>query len=400
MMGAPIKLYPSAAERWCACPASPYLESLCPRTPSGPDAIRGTAVHALAQWMIDGLRVPDPEMAGRWVVLMTEAGRAAGVVPFVDPPQPTDIIVTDDMISDASEYVALVNRIREARPKAHVLTETRIQYCDGVSGRADCIIADEAARWLAVVDYKNGRGVVNADENLQLAIYAGGWMTTMQPDVETVVMAIVQPNAGDGLPPVRVWKTTATELRDVLARVNSGIADALSVAEHPETAPERCTAGGHCHWCNAKTICPAIKSQALATLPDLDLAPPPVEAMTDEQVGQILSRAGVARMWLDAVEADAVARLHAGKAVPGWKLVEGRTSRKISDEKGLRDAAKLNGWPVTREVMRTLADLDKVVPSAELARFVCKPPGKPTLAPADDKRKAIESKTALLAGLD
>jgi hypothetical protein len=350
--------------------------------------------------MIDGLRVPDPEMAGRWVVLMTEAGRAAGVVPFVDPPQPTDIIVTDDMISDASEYVALVNRIREARPKAHVLTETRIQYCDGVSGRADCIIADEAARWLAVVDYKNGRGVVNADENLQLAIYAGGWMTTMQPDVETVVMAIVQPNAGDGLPPVRVWKTTATELRDVLARVNSGIADALSVAEHPETAPERCTAGGHCHWCNAKTICPAIKSQALATLPDLDLAPPPVEAMTDEQVGQILSRAGVARMWLDAVEADAVARLHAGKAVPGWKLVEGRTSRKISDEKGLRDAAKLNGWPVTREVMRTLADLDKVVPSAELARFVCKPPGKPTLAPADDKRKAIESKTALLAGLD
>lgn len=399
-MGVPIKLYPSAAERWCACPAAPYLESLCPRTPSGPDAIRGTAVHALAHWMIDGQRVPDPEMAGRWVVLMTDAGRDVGIVPYTDPPGPFDIIVTDDMISDASEYVALVNRIREKRPKAHVLTETRIQYCDGVSGRADCIIADEAAKWFAVIDYKNGRGVVPAEKNLQLAIYAGGWLATMQPDAETVVLSIVQPNAGDGGPPVRTWKVSVAELLEKLARVNSGIADARTVAEHPETAPERSTPGSHCHWCNAKTVCPAIKLQALATLPDLDLAPPPVSAMTDEQVGHILSRAGVARMWLDAVEADAVSRLHAGKDVPGWKLVEGRTSRKISDEKGLRDAAKLNGWPVTREVLRTLADLDKVVPSAELARFIVKPPGKPTLAPADDKRKAIESKTALLEGLD
>ena len=44
-----IKLRPSAASRWMACPASVHLSVGIPESPSGEAAQTGTAIHALAE---------------------------------------------------------------------------------------------------------------------------------------------------------------------------------------------------------------------------------------------------------------------------------------------------------------------------------------------------------------
>ena len=44
-----IKLRPSAASRWMACPASVHLSVGIPESPSGEAAQIGTAIHALAE---------------------------------------------------------------------------------------------------------------------------------------------------------------------------------------------------------------------------------------------------------------------------------------------------------------------------------------------------------------
>jgi hypothetical protein len=44
-----LKLRPSAASRWLACPASVRLSKDIPDQPSGDAAMAGTAIHALAE---------------------------------------------------------------------------------------------------------------------------------------------------------------------------------------------------------------------------------------------------------------------------------------------------------------------------------------------------------------
>ena len=46
---APLKLRPSSASRWIACPASARLSTLVPYQESGEAAKIGTAIHALAE---------------------------------------------------------------------------------------------------------------------------------------------------------------------------------------------------------------------------------------------------------------------------------------------------------------------------------------------------------------
>jgi hypothetical protein len=408
----PIKLYPSGADRWCECPASAFLESTVPRQPSGPHAAQGTAVHCLAQWLIDHNLTPDPAMVGIVHVVMDEkqdkargisvVGAAPDEWANVAPLRVSGWPVTDAWLSAASEYTALIARIRDMRPAAEVMTEKHLRYFTNVvSGYADSIVADRPGKWFAVIDYKNGRGVVPAERNRQMAIYARAWLRE-QKDAEKIVCCIVQPNADDGRPAVRVWTTTPDELKKVCEGIDTGITDALDVFDHPETASSRCQTGDHCQWCNAKTICPAQRALVLDAVPaidDAEITPPPAAELSDDRIGAIMGRIGMVRAWLDAVETETAARLHAGRTVPGWKLVAGRSARKIVDEAGLKAAAAANGWQVMRETLRPLGELDKVVPAAELAKFTEKPAGKPTLAPADDKRKAIETKTDLLEGL-
>ena len=87
----------------------------------------------------------------------------------------------------------------------------------------------------------------------------------------------------------------------------------------------------------------------------------------------------------------------AGKEIPGWKIVEGRSNRTLSDPDKLFEELRLAGYEdaiLYEKVPLTLTKLEGVVTSEHrkgiLEKFITKPQGKATLVPEDDKRPAMQ----------
>ena len=87
----------------------------------------------------------------------------------------------------------------------------------------------------------------------------------------------------------------------------------------------------------------------------------------------------------------------AGKTVKGWKLVEGRSVRVITDEEeAVKRLSDLGFEPdsLKNHKLKGIGDLEKMVGKRPLAvtldELITKPKGAPTLAPESDKREAIQ----------
>ena len=106
------------------------------------------------------------------------------------------------------------------------------------------------------------------------------------------------------------------------------------------------------------------------------------------------------KSWVENLEKISLERIVSGGEVPGWKIIEGRSSRTLSDPDaafkeligaGYDEAALYNKKPVP------LGTLEKLVSKEDkgiLTRYVVKPQGKPALAPEDDARPAMVLKGA------
>ena len=95
-----------------------------------------------------------------------------------------------------------------------------------------------------------------------------------------------------------------------------------------------------------------------------------------------------------------------GKPIEGWKLVAGRSIRTFTDQDAAIQAVIAAGYDealVYDRKPKTLSELEKLMGKAEFAEkiggYVTKPLGKPTLAPASDKREAYSPAAADFAGV-
>jgi hypothetical protein len=153
--------------------------------------------------------------------------------------------------------------------------------------------------------------------------------------------------------------------------------------------------GEHCKFCRAKAQCRARADQYTA-LDDFKQMKPPL--ISNEEVGQILIKAENLEAWAKALKEYALAEVLKGKEIPGWKAVEGRGSRSYVDqdvafahlqENGIDEAMLYERTPLT------VAKIEKVLAKAEFRSLLEEPghvkksAGKPTLAPAGDKREAV-----------
>ena len=90
--------------------------------------------------------------------------------------------------------------------------------------------------------------------------------------------------------------------------------------------------------------------------------------------------------------------LLSGVQLPGWKIVEGRSIRKITNQDAAAVALNRAGYKTTEiykpQELRTITELEKLVGKKQFAaicsEYIEKPQGKPTLAPESDKRPAID----------
>lgn len=376
-------LGPSNAYQWAACPPSARLSEGLPDT--GSEAAKeGTLAHELA------------ELKLRNYFHSVDFGKrklAAAVKKLKENP-----LWDDEMMGYTDDYMDYVKAAALSFPaEPTVAIEKKVdisEYVPECFGTADCLLIGGGV--IHVIDFKYGKspsGRVEAENNLQMQLYAlGAWTASrMLYRVDRIRMSIVQPRLPDG---ITEWEIPLEKLLETGEWIRERAQ--LAWKGEGEYHPDEKT----CRFCKAKGRCRARaeKNLELAFAPEKGKLPP---LISNEEMGKYLLQGQDVAKWLSDLQDCALQECLAGRDVPGWKAVEGRSTRKWTDmdaafgrliESGINAAVLWERKPVT------LAQIEKIVGKKDFAEcvgeYVVKEPGKPALVQESDNRPAITSRVA------
>lgn len=376
----------SGAHRWLECTPSAQLELQFPQSTSE-YAEEGTAAHELC------------ELTARyWLGEISEA----------EYENQRDELAKGkyynaEMQECANDYAKFVAEktaaARETCEDAFTALEVRVDFSKYVKdgfGTGDCIIVSDNA--LEIIDFKYGKGVrVEAAGNPQMKLYALGAYLEYNTlfDIDSIRMTIFQPRLSG------VQSSDEITVKELLEWAEKYVKPRAKLAYRGEGkfAPSEEV----CKFCRAKAQC---KARADKNLKLFDEAPD-VLLLTPEDAGKILEQAGDIQSWLADLESLVSFTLLAGQPVEGWKMVEGRSNRRFADELKVVDAMKAAGYDESLLYERKLItltqmekDFGKKAVAETLGELIVKPQGKPTLAPAKDKRPEFRPEEQLLAEFD
>lgn len=368
-MGAHSEKGPSSSSRWIHCTPSAKLCADMPDV-STSFAQEGTDAHELCEYL-----------------LKKELGQ-----PMEDPTSGLKYY-NSEMQECAEGYRDYVMELYEEAKRTTndvvVLVEQRVEYerfVSGGFGTADCVIIADGV--LNVVDFKYGLGVeVHAEGNTQMRIYALGALEIFDPlyDIDTVQMTIYQPRKAN----ISIDCISRDDLYDWAETVLKP----ASIAADEGTGEFH--TGDWCRFCKAKHICRerAKKNLELAAY---EFASPPL--LADEEVTEILQKVDNLIGWANDVKEYALQEAVSGKSWPGYKLVEGRSIRKYTDEKTVAEKATAAGFDPYEKRLLSIAEMQKQMGKKKfeeiLGDMVVKPQGKPCLVREDDKRPALNNAKA------
>lgn len=359
----------SAADRWMNCTPSAQLTAGM-EDETTTFAAEGTAAHALCEWKVRK-------------ALKMRAGR-----------RPTSDYWTDEMEEFTDDYrdfiMDLVGQAKQHCKDPVTLIEQHLDFScyvpDGFGTGDFLLVADKE---LNVVDFKYGRGVaVYADHNPQMMLYALGALNLFDClyDIEQVTMTIFQPR----LSSISTWTITATELYQWAEDVLKPKAELAAKGEGEFVS------GSWCRFCKARNTCRA-RAESFLELARMEFQPPAL--LSDEEVAEVIEKADELSKWASDVMAYAQAEaIENGKHWDGYKLVEGRSVRKFSDEAKVEAAAKEAGYTdIYNKSLITLTAFEKLMGKKTFAdvlgQYVTKPAGKLTLVPVSDKRPEVSVNT-------
>ena len=356
----------SSSERWINCPPSARL---CENyEDKGSDyAAEGTDAHTLCEFRLKqalGMPTEDPIENLSWYSEEMEecaAGYAAYVVELLETAKQT---CTDPVI----------------------MIEQRVNFSRWVQdgfGTADCIVIADGV--MNICDYKHGKGVeVSAVANPQMMLYALGALEIFDDiyDIDTVRMTIFQPRKSN----VSVYEM---ERANLLEWADTELTQKAKLA-YKGQGDFHC--GEWCRFCKAKAECRE-RAEANMALARYDFQSPAL--LNDEEIADILGKVDALTAWASDVKEYALQQAISGKDWNGWKLVEGRSNRKYTNDAAVAATVENAGFdPYERKVLGITA-MQKMLGKSRfeelLAPYIEKPQGKPTLVPESDKRPAMNT---------
>ena len=247
---------------------------------------------------------------------------------------------SQEMEDCADGYCAFVmEEVAKARERCAdplVLVEQRLDYSryvgiEGSFGTGDCVIVSDGL--LHIIDYKHGLGVlVSAEKNSQLSCYALG----------------------------------ALDLFD-------GIYDIAQVS--------------------LTIYQPRRENVSTYTMSRYDFEMPAL--LGDDEVAAILTKADELVSWAGDIKDYALQKALSGTKFTGFKVVEGRSNRKYTDEAAVAKAVEDAGYEPYEKKLLGITAMSQALGRKKfeelLGGLVYKPPGKPVLVPESDKRPAMNT---------
>ena len=315
-------------------------------------------------------------------------------------------------------YVAPVRALAEG---GLLMVEQRLSIAHITGEKGGCGTSDTVIvfpKRICIADLKWGMGVkVDADNNDQLCMYALAALEefALLGDFEDVQMIIFQPR----LDHISEWVISVAELLAIGERLRA----AANVATHwlqvaneqgfsaipkSEFAPS----ADNCRWCKVKATCEPLREYVLKTVADeftdletddftqiLVQAKTKVREFDNSMLAKLMSSIDLIQDWCKAVRARGEAEIHAGRHIPGYKLVLGKAGNRAWIDEAQAESA-LKGMRLKEKEMYTFKlisptaaekVLKEVSPKrwTKLQAYITKAAGSPTVVPESDKRPAI-----------
>jgi hypothetical protein len=353
------------------CPPSAKLNAAMPDQ-SSPYAKHGTDAHELCAYLVE-------KALGR------DVKNPTGTLEYYD----------EEMQTCAEGYAEFVMQeleiARQTCPDTEVLIEQKVDFSkwvEGGKGTADCILLSDGTA--EIIDYKNGLGVMVSSEseefggNPQLMCYSLGVIDMFDGiyNIDTIRMAIYQPRR-DNLSVYEMSKA------DLLKWADEVLAPTAAIAMKGEGEFK---AGSHCQFCKCKATCRK-RAEFNLEMAQYDFAMP--DTLEDHEVEAILMKVDQLTSWADDVKEYALNQALQGKEYENFKVVEGRSIRKYTNEAAVAFTVKDAGFDPYEKKLLGITAMTSLLGKKKfeelLGGMITKPPGKPTLVPKSDKRPAIKS---------
>lgn len=367
------RLNPSSAERWIHCPGSVALAEQCPPPGSSEYADEGTKAHAIAE------------------------AKLRQIIGEITPKELEKIIKKhqpDGEMEEATDFYRdeVVEILASAGKDAELMVEQRFslnRWAPESFGTSDAVIIGDGK--IEVIDLKYGKGVrVSAKNNPQLRLYGAGAANLFEGmyDFDTVRMTIIQPR----LDHVSTEELSLEELMTWMKEV------VKPAAREAYDGTGEIDAGDWCRWCPAKAICRK-RAEKNLELAKMEFKSP--DLLSQDEIGEVLRQAEELSKWTSDVQAYALEQALAGEHFDGWKLVEGRSNRMITDQIKAAELLKAAGFDeaiLYKHELYGITQLEKNCGKKKLTEvlgdLITKPQGKPVLVPESDKREEINSAEA------
>ena len=369
-------LGPSSAAMWMACPPSARLGEKIEDTGSE-YAAEGTLAHHVGELLL----------REKWEDMDISEDMASAQ---------TDPLYSASMREYMKAYADFVEeRMAEAKAQCsdpHIFIEQQVDFAEYAPegfGTSDVVIITDGQ--MEVIDLKYGSGIpVSAEGNPQMRIYGLGAFLAWNwaYDIQKVRMTIFQPRL------------------DSISSDTMTIADLLEWAEKELKPKAKLAWEGkgdfnpgekQCKWCKAAATCRA-RAEYQLELAKHDFAPPPT--LDESEIADILTRLPEFKAWVKEVEDYAQeAAVNHGVHFPGYKVVEGRSNRKYTNEDAIAECLYKAGFASTAiykpKELLGLTAMEKLVGKKKLGelagKYIIKPEGAPTLVPLSDKRPELNT---------
>ena len=361
----------SASHRWLACPPSAKLcANIADQTSEY--AQQGTDCHELCAYLVE-----------------KALGRAV-----TDPTENLTFYYAEMQIcaEDYRNYVLeQIEAAKEFCKDPQVMIEQRLDFsrwAENGFGTGDCVIvADEV---LQIIDYKHGLGVLVSagDEehggNCQMMCYALGALEAFGDiyDINQIKMTIFQPRRDN-------VSTYTISKDDLLKWAEEVLAPTAQLAY---TGKGEFKAGDHCQFCKVKATCRK-RAEYNLELAKYDFEMP--ATLDDIEIAAILAKVDEMISWGNDIKEYALQQAQSGVHFDGWKIVEGKSNRKFTDEAAVVFKVKDAGYDPYEKKLLGITAMSTMLGKKKfeelLGELVYKPPGKPTLVPESDKRPAMNT---------